>query len=441
MPQPQISAKAVKRFMERLHKAGYLEVRMGPRMAGDKRPTLGTVARRMKVSSSTISTYISQHCPKFGWDPKVPETWVIKDPGNDQPIAIKERVRYQRQIQRQKDDLRAMARELSGIEELRAAVFKLAEQPLEPPVWSMSKAPPKGGPGIPVLFTSDFQWGEKISKDQLDGVNEYNLRVARRRYETLIAKTVELAKSHMVKPDYPGIVYLRGGDAISGEIHLELRETNDALSIPAVVDLVEHEIAGIEALLDYFPKVWVISVPGNHGRTTIKPHSKGYVETNYDTLSAWMIERHFAAGKDDRVQFYTPASGDAIFQLYGWTFCLTHGDRIGSRGGMGFIGPAATIARGMKRVMEYYAGIGTVVDKVLVGHFHTYLELEQGFCNGSLPGISEYGRDGRFLPQPPTQLLFFVHPHHGVTARWPILLESRPRLGKSSPAFGFLKAA
>jgi hypothetical protein len=66
--------------------------------------------------------------------------------------------------------------------------------------------------------------------------------------------------------------------------------------------------------------------------------------------------------------------------------------------------------------------------------------LPWGFVNGSLPGLSEYARDGRFIAKPPLQLLTFIHPRHGITARWPILLEDRPRLAGGSPAFSFLKA-
>jgi hypothetical protein len=283
----------------------------------------------------------------------------------------------------------------------------------------------------------------------MDGINEFNLVVARRRYKRLIEKTIDLCMTHMVNPDYPGLVYKRGGDMVSGDIHNELRETNDAGSIGQVVDLVEHEVSGLEAMLAakkpngewLFPEIWVISVPGNHGRQTIKPQSKGSVEANYDTLSAYMIEMHFKARGEKRIHFHTPSSPDALFRVHGFTILLTHGDRIGSRGGAGFVGAVATVGRGMKKLIEYYAAIGIIVDWIFIGHFHEYHELPWGFCNGSLPGISEYARDGRFVPKPPLQLLTFVHPRHGITARWPILLEDRPRFVGGAPAFSFLKAA
>ena len=95
----------------------------------------------------------------------------------------------------------------------------------------------------------------------------------------------------------------------------------------------------------------------------------------------------------------------------------------------------------MKKLVEYYAALGVILDYIFMGHFHEGLELPWGFCNGSLPGISEYARDGRYIARPPQQLLIFIHPKRGITARWPIVLEDRPRLVGGSAAFSFLKAA
>jgi hypothetical protein len=342
-------------------------------------------------------------------------------------LPVREKQRYEDRITALGRQLKEAHREINAAEDVRRSIFKLADQPIDPPKWMVPAVPPKSKPGIPLLFGSDYQWGEEIRANELDGINAFNREIARARLKRMVERTVDLCRSHTVNPDYPGIIYARGGDMISGDIHQELRETNDLQSIPAVLDLVENEAAAIRVLVDKFGKVHVISVPGNHGRTTIKPHAKRFVETNYDYLIACMLEREFRA--DKRVTFYTPMSGDARFAVYGWWFLLTHGDRIGSSGGQGFIGPAATITRGMKKLVDYYTTLGQHVDWVLMGHFHTRLELEYGFSNGSLPGYSEFAKQFRMRPSPPEQWLFFVHPARGITTRWPIQLGPRPKLG------------
>lgn len=118
---------------------------------------------------------------------------------------------------------------------------------------------------------------------------------------------------------------------------------------------------------------------------------------------------------EPRITFYTPASGDALFSIYNWTVLTTHGDKIGSRGGTGFVGPAATVARGFKKLAAEYSALGTHLDLILVGHFHVALELEEGFVNASLVGPNEYGRMSRFRPKPATQLFLAIHPRRGVT--------------------------
>ncbi len=324
-------------------------------------------------------------------------------------------------------------RELSRLEDLRRGVFKLRDLELTPPKWGTTLPRRElHAPGIPVLFFSDAQWGENIRANEIDGINAYNVEIAQERYRLLIDSTIKLATKHMVNPQYPGLYYLRGGDMVSGDIHEELKLTNDLTSLGQVRSLVEAEVAGIKRLKEVFGRVHVISVPGNHGRQTIKPHAKRYAELNYDTLSAWMIEMWFR--DDPAITFATPVSGDHLFQVYGFTFLLTHGDRIGSRGGGGFIGPSITVARGHKKLIDYYARLGRLIDYTLIGHFHTRMELNGLFVNGCLPGASEYGRDNRFEPAAPEQWLLFVHPEHGVTARWPIHLAPKPRLAAAGEA-------
>lgn len=385
-----------------------------PGVKGGGPSSVRMAAKRLGIAPSTLRGRLEriQRNKSIIWE--VPKTLV----------SMTSEMRLRDQLSETKKALAEAHRALNINNDLREKVFELSRMDISPPKWLLT--PKKAdSPGTPVLFTSDMQWGEFIRRDEMGGVNAFNLKIASERYKLLIQKTIDLSFSHMVNPKYNGIVLLRGGDAVSGNIHAELRETNDGTVMRAVNDLVDHEAWGIEELRRHFGSVWVISVPGNHGRTTIKPIHKQYVEDNFDTLSAWMLERHFKG--DSNVKFLTPASGDALFNVAGTRFLLTHGDRIGSRGGQGFIGPAATIARGMKKIVDYYNTIGQKVDHVLVGHFHTYLELEYGFCNGSLAGFSEFARDGRFRPAPPIQLLFFVHKDHGITARWPIVLDKLGR--------------
>lgn len=308
-------------------------------------------------------------------------------------------------------------REANRLADLRGSVFGLVDPMPVPATFSTITSSGDEAETI-VVMLSDWHWGESVSLEAMDGLNSYSLAIARARAARIFRAILSLATKHWAGLPPQRLILILGGDMISGEIHDELAKHNEALSLPAVKDCAGHIMAGLNLLLEGLAcLIDVISLPGNHGRSTRKPESKGLAETSYDTLLADVLELHFKG--NDRLRFYKPPSGDALFDVSGWQFFATHGDRVGSRGGAGFVGPAATAARGFKRVVSDLAQRGALVDVILIGHFHTALQLEEGYVNGSLVGPSEYSRDGRFRPQQAQQLFLSVHPKRGVTQnRW-----------------------
>lgn len=306
---------------------------------------------------------------------------------------------------------------------LRETAFKLAPDHVGPVRWKLDRK--RGAPKreLPILFTSDHQAGEVIDPAALGGLNAYNLDIYRARYRRLIETTINIVTRHHGGADQ--IVYLRGGDTISGGIHEDLAETE----VPAPVQCVaaiEEEAAGIRHLADAFGRVTVISTPGNHDRTTRKPRSKNYTLNSFELLIAYAIEAQIARDPKyrDKVRFLSNPAGEVYFDLFGWTNLLTHGDRIGSRGGQGFIGPAATILRGAKKVRDQYGSVRASVDFLWLGHFHYPMDVDEGvIVNGTLAGLSEYARDLRVKVGPPSQKLYFMHPDHGLTVKRTIHVE------------------
>lgn len=310
---------------------------------------------------------------------------------------------------------------------IREAVFKLSERPLEPPSWNPKAS--KGGAQREsiILFLSDVHMGEVVSLSAMGGRNSYSMKIAAARLERYFQAVVKLGTEHWTGPPPDSIYLVLGGDLVSGEIHEELARTNDLQAIPAVRLLAEALAAGLQLLRASFPaiQIHVISVPGNHGRTTRKPENKGFAVNSYDTLAGWLLEWWAFTHKMKNVTFSAPHSGDAVVCIHGWNVLFTHGDRIGSRGGSGFVGPAATAARGMQKLVQDYLAEGKVIDVIVMGHFHTPLELEYGFVNASLVGPSEYSKSGRMRSHPASQWMLSIHPTHGVARRWKIQVGSR----------------
>jgi hypothetical protein len=231
----------------------------------------------------------------------------------------------------------------------------------------------------------------------------------------------------MVSPRYPGIVIALNGDIFSGDIHEELRETNEGSVQQSFLEAQEEMIAALTMIADKFKKVLVVGTVGNHGRTTMKVRHKARVYTSYEWNLYHQLERWFLARRDKRVRFLIPGETDAHFTVLGHRFHQTHGDSLGVKGGDGIIGAIGPIARGAVKVGRSEAQIGRDFDTLLLGHWHTYIprgEAAPVIVNGALKGYDEYARLALRVPYArPSQALWFVHEKYGITAQWQVYLD------------------
>ncbi len=309
---------------------------------------------------------------------------------------------------------------------VREVIFGLSESKPDVPTWVIDPPKAKHSPGVPTLFASDWHWGEVVDPEQINGVNKYNLRIAHSRAKRMVERTIDLLKNHMVNPNYPGIVFPLGGDMVSGDIHDELRESNELPTIPTVLNLLEVLCACVKSLADALGSVHVPCVTGNHGRNTLKTRAKGRVHTSYDWLLYCLLEREF---KDDkRVTFQVSSGPDCSYSIYGHRYLLTHGDQF--RGGDGMVGALGPILRGDHKKRSRNGQIGLEFDTMLLGHWHQYCHLGRVIVNGSLKGYDEYANSGNFGFEVPKQALFITHPRHGITFALPVVLEDAPIRGK-----------
>jgi hypothetical protein len=273
--------------------------------------------------------------------------------------------------------------------------------------------------GVPTLFVSDLHWGEVVDKNQIGGVNEYDLSIADKRLRTLSEKATHLLTILSPERKYDGIVIPLGGDMISGNIHDELMATNELNTMPTVLDLFESLCGFIEGMANNFGNVFLPCVTGNHGRDTRKIWSKDRHHTSFDWLLYWFLAKHFV--KDTRIKFFIPDGPDAAYNVYGHRYLLTHGDQF--RGGDGVIGVLGPVIRGDYKKRSRNAQVGLEYDTLLMGHFHQHIQLTKLIINGSLKGTDEYSWAGNFPHERPQQALWVTHHKHGITYRMPVYVD------------------
>lgn len=278
--------------------------------------------------------------------------------------------------------------------------------------------------GIPLLVLSDIHFDEVVLSEQIQGLNSYNREIATKRIQHTINTAIALLTNEIKDAKYEGFVLCLGGDMVSGNIHEELAETNEAAILQTCMRLIEILIEGIAKLRDVFGKVYVPCVVGNHGRLHRKPRMKNRVFDNYEWLIYSFIKKHFA--NDPRVTVDVPDGSDIQFRVFNKSILLTHGDQFS--GGNGISGIFTPLMLGMSRKQKRNASVKNPFDLMICGHFHQLIMTQSLIVNGSVKGYDEYAFQLNFPHEPPQQALIVIHPVYGVTHQMPILCSgySRP---------------
>ena len=291
------------------------------------------------------------------------------------------------------------------------------------PKW-LTKSSKKTLNGIPLLFISDVHFDEYVDPNQINGVNEYSHDIAVQRIRNTFEKSVDVLTRFIAKPNYDGAIIALGGDMLSGSIHEELVETNEAPILSSILEMTQLLIDGINLFADKFNKVFVPCVVGNHGRLHKKPRHKNRVFDNYEWLIYQYLAKHFLS--DSRVTFFIPDGPDAVFNIYDKTFLLTHGDQF--KGGSGISGIFSSLQLGLHKKQKKQAAIHSPFDVMMIGHFHQYIHTNSLVVNGSIKGYDEFANTCNFPFEPAQQALWINHPEHGMVFRTPILCEKKPKL-------------
>lgn len=285
--------------------------------------------------------------------------------------------------------------------------------------------------GIPLLFLSDIHFDEVVMAEQIQGINKYNREIATKRLQHTFNTTINLLKKEIHAPKYGGIVLALGGDLLSGNIHEELAESNEAAILQSSFKLIDILIHGIDQLKKEFGKVFIPCVVGNHGRLFKKPRAKNKVFDNYEWLIYTFIQRHYQ--EDPDITVLIPDGPDIVFQVHNLNILLTHGDQF--KGGSGISGIFTPLMLGMYRKQQKNSIIKAPFDVMMCGHFHQLLMTPFLIINGSVKGYDEYADQQNFKPERPQQALMIIHPTLGITHQMPVFCDNYEKKSEKSAVF------
>lgn len=335
-------------------------------------------------------------------------------------------IQLQDEVTRLTRELRLSHRNSNDNDLVRQVIGRINNADRQPPPWlcDMTRVRGKASPEVPMVGWFDWHGGEVVEPTEVHHFNKYNSDIWEERCHRLFEKNILLPKQFHTG-NYPGIVVCQGGDMVSGGIHPELAKTDDLEVIPASLKAIELSITGLEMMKGAFGKVYCPWVCGNHGRQTAKPEFKRYNKKNFDYLIGKIVQKHFQ--DDKQVQVDIRDSNDVHFRVFGLRFLLQHGDMMGVRGGDGIIGAIGPIMRGEVKKAGQSAALGLEYDITIMGHWHQPLMLPRAIVCNTLKGFDEYARlQLGAKPTRPSQFLVYVHPSHGITARWEIYVDEKP---------------
>lgn len=285
----------------------------------------------------------------------------------------------------------------------------------------MPRRKDKVNAGVPTLLCSDWHWGEVVDGRQIEHLNSFDLTIAHDRANRVFDTTLELLFHHQAGMSYDAFVCALGGDMFSGNIHDELRATNEKPIHDCLLDLTDLLADKIVQLAGEFPGVYVPGVVGNHGRIDHKPTAKNAFVDNYDYLLYRMVELKVRAmmGSKCNVDFDIATGLDMHYSVYNTRYLLTHGDQIKGGSGVGGFWPAMMKTVHRKQDRSVAGNLGGF-DWMVCGHFHKYGTIQGAIVNGSLKGYDEWVSKMNFAFERPIQALWVTHPDHGITSHQPV---------------------
>ena len=273
--------------------------------------------------------------------------------------------------------------------------------------------------GIPTLAISDVHYGDNLSADvSLSGL-PYNRKEAKRRLEYTFTKACEITQSVLAKSNSPCAVLALIGDFFGGYIRSEQRENMDIPILPAVVEMLDILIAGIDLMRSEYKFIYVPCAIGNHSRIDQKPRSIDCTFENYEWILYYMLWRHYTTLGIDNVKVVVPKNHECRFQIYNTRYLMTHGFEF--KGGNGITGPLLPWMRGFQKKQQQGASVSIWSEKqknfdvMLMGHFHQSAYLDSIIVNGPIVEMGEYAHIAQCPYAPSCSNFWFTHPRRGIT--------------------------
>lgn len=333
------------------------------------------------------------------------------------------------QLENTRQERNLLKRQLKAATKRTAIVDNVVEQlaPIIKPLKAVKPVKLNSSSGVKVidetlvLMLSDNHCDQVVTPEEVDGLEDYDFQVSVRRHEVLVEELLEWTHNSLQNFRFRKLVIFGLGDYTSGQIHGHVNRsyfgdqfTND-LAIAQLFAQMFRELSS------YFFEVEIVNITGNHGRLTDKVEfTKQAVAGNHDTLIMKIAEVH--CKNCGNIKFEFPMGLSTVKEVEGWNFFLHHGH--------GKKGSGETWARAKRKSQTIVPLHKGQVHYFCSGHFHTPGDVAVSggatmLGNGAFLACDQYSYQNIDEAGEPSQTIFGVHKHNGVTWRLPIKVRTK----------------
>jgi hypothetical protein len=278
-------------------------------------------------------------------------------------------------------------------------VILLMQENLKPYVFTYKEST-KDNEAVAFVLASDWHLEEIVNPVKVNGLNQYNLRVAEERAKQFFQNTAKLLKKEQHATKIDTLVVALLGDFISSNIHDELLENCSLRPMEAIIFAENLLIGGINYLLENTDVNLIIPCSvGNHTRITRRVHISTEQGNSLETFMYHHMANYFKG--NSRVEFLISESYLQYLEVYGYTVCFQHGHAVRYAGGIGGLSIPLNKAIAQWQKLRH-------ADMYCMGHWHSFLDNGNAIVNGSLIGYNAFAVFIKANFEKPKQAFFLV---------------------------------
>lgn len=270
--------------------------------------------------------------------------------------------------------------------------------------------------GASIVHYGDWHVGKVVDKRAVNGINEFNPDIAKRRAHICADNTVKLINRDSSEFNKHDTVIFLTGDFIEGYIHPESQMVANSMTP------VEESAFALELLTDtikhiqenaHTDNITVVCRNGNHSRLSKRMESSIDHRYNYESMIYAFLAQKFK----DEIQFNLPQSDIGYTDILGLTIRDFHGWQVSYGGGIG--GLTVPLTKFIQRQNQ-----NRKADFNLLGHFHQCsMPTKDSMMTGSLCGFDTYAQSIGASKEPPLQAYRTLDSKYGLVGFNPIICE------------------